>query len=61
MRRHEFDMTAFVWGILFLVIASAVALDEARGVDLQLHWLLPLGLITTGIGGIANAVRHSRR
>lgn len=61
MRKHEFDITAFVWGVLFLVIAGAVALNEARGVELQLQWLLPAGLITLGIGGIANALRHSRR
>lgn len=61
MRKHEFDITAFVWGLLFLVIAGAVALNESRGLELELQWLLPAGLITLGIGGIASAIRHSRR
>lgn len=61
MKRHTFDITAFVWGVLFLVIAAAVAANEFSGAEIKLQWILPAGLVTAGVAGIANAVRHARR
>lgn len=61
MKRHAFDITAFVWGVLFLAVALVATLNQYGNVDLDLRWLLPAGLITAGIGGIANAIRNSQR
>ena len=60
MRKHEFDVTAFVWGVLFLTTAGLVFSSEFGGPEFDLKWLLPAGLVAVGIGGIANAVRHIR-
>jgi cytochrome c oxidase subunit IV len=61
MRRHGFDLTAFVWGVLFLLGAGAVLLDEYGRTSIDLKWLLPGALLASGIGGMANALRHSRK
>lgn len=60
MKRHAFDVTAFVWGVLFLLGAGAVLLDEYGSLELDVRWLLPAGLIAAGIAGIANAVRSHK-
>ncbi len=61
MRRHGFDLTAFVWGVLFLLGSGAVLLDEYGGISVDLKWLLPGALLAFGIGGMASALRNSRR
>lgn len=60
MRRHAFDMTAFVWGVVFLIASVVVALREYAGISPDVKWLLPAGLVVIGAGGIANALRGRR-
>lgn len=60
MKRHPLDLTALIWGVLFLLVSVAVLLDEYTGADLELKWLVPASLIVAGIGGIANALRSLR-
>lgn len=61
MRKHEFDVTAFVWGSLFLIAAALTLVDELGGPQFDLKWLLPAGLVVVGIGGIASTIKHARR
>ncbi len=61
MRKHEFDLTAFVWGLLFLAGAGVVAVDEYQHVSLDLRWLLPTAFVVLGISGIANTLGHNRK
>ena len=61
MRKHGFDLTAFVWGVLFLLGSGAVLLDEYGRTSIDLKWLLPGALLAFGIGGMANALRSPRK
>ncbi len=61
MRKHPFDITAFVWGTMFLGAAALFALDEYGQVTLNARWLLPVALIGLGIVGIGNALRAMRK
>lgn len=61
MRRHAFDVTAFVWGVLFLITALVIWFQEVSDRLLDMRWVVPAGLVTVGIAGIANAIRASRR
>lgn len=59
MRKHAFDVTAFVWGALFLLLAGAVALDEVGTLTMDVRWLLPAGLVVLGIAGLAGLLRDN--
>ena len=59
MRKHDFDVTAFVWGVLFLIAGALALVDEFGGPQFDVKWLLPAGLVAIGVGGIAKAVRQS--
>ncbi len=61
MRSHDFDGTAFVWGLVFLIVAGLVVLRETMDVSLDLRWLVPGALIVFGAAGIAKAIRNGRR
>ncbi len=58
MRKHPFDITAFIWGVLFLIGAAAVLLDQYGNLTFDLKWLLPAALVTLAIGGIARSLRQ---
>ncbi|MHB0927402.1 MAG: hypothetical protein ACYC3W_00540 [Candidatus Nanopelagicales bacterium] len=58
MRKHPFDVTAFIWGLLFLTGAAALLLDEYVHVSFDPKWLLPAALVTLAIGGIASSLRQ---
>jgi len=60
MRKHEFDVTAFVWGVMFIITAGIVLSSEMGGPEFDLKWLLPAGLVAIGVGGMANAIRKGR-
>ena len=45
MNRHPFDLTAFVWGIGFLVASAVVMLREWADVTPDVKWVLPAALI----------------
>lgn len=59
MRRHGFDTTAFVWGIVFIVVAGLVMLREYTSVSPDVKWLVPATLIVLGAAGIGRALRGS--
>jgi hypothetical protein len=60
VNRHPFDLTAFVWGIGFLVASAVVMLREWADVTPDVKWVLPAALIVAGIAGIATALRERR-
>lgn len=61
MRRHPFDITAFVWGFIFLVASIATLTSEWIDLSFDLKWLLPAGLVVIGVAGIESALRSTRR
>lgn len=60
MRRHAFDATAFVWGLLLLGASAVFLLDEYGTVNADAKWLFPAALIAAGIVGVTNALRSIR-
>lgn len=60
MRRHPFDLAAFVWGLIFLVGAGGILLDESGWASFDVRWVLPTGLVLLGVSGMASALRSSR-
>ena len=61
MRRHAFDTTAFVWGVVFIIVAGLVVLREYTSMSPDVKWLVPATLIVLGAAGIARALRGDRR
>ncbi len=61
MRRHAFDTTAFIWGIVFILVAGIVILREYTSMSLDVKWLVPATFIVLGAAGIARALRGDRR
>lgn len=61
MRKHAFDVTAFVWGSLFLGAATLYYLNEHNGLAVNGRWFFPAALIAAGITGLANAFKTLRR
>ena len=65
MRRHELDLFSLVTGAAFVTVAVLYLLDAAGVLRVDGRLVIPLMLITLGVGGLAGAVyrmsRDSRR
>ena len=61
MRQHETDYFSLAAGLLFTVLGVVLALSAATGWQLDGRWILPVGLIALGAGGVATSVAASRR
>ncbi|MFL6289103.1 MAG: hypothetical protein ACJ73L_11970 [Actinomycetes bacterium] len=64
MKRHAFDMTSFLFGIVLGTAAVGFMLAEQLSWDVDGRWVLPTALILLGIVGIAGAfsgLRPSRQ
>lgn len=60
MKRHPFDLTSFVFGIVFGGAAAVYLLADQLAWDISGRWVLPLALIALGVAGIAGAVSGLR-
>jgi hypothetical protein len=58
MKQHRFDPLSFVFGILFLTMASAAVWNDRIDWDLGV-WLLPAAALFLGIGIVASSLRGS--
>ena len=60
MKRHGFDVISFASGLIFVLIAGALALGS--NFDLNLNsWLLPASILVLGIGLLASTMRGIRK
>jgi hypothetical protein len=55
MKRHAFDMTSFLFGIVLGAAAVAFLLADQLSWDVDGRWVLPAALILLGVVGIAGA------
>ena len=55
MKRHRFDPISFIFGLIFLTIASVFALGE-QSIDLD-AWVLPGALMFLGVGLLVVTIR----
>lgn len=56
MKRHPFDLTSFLFGLVFGGAAAAYLLADQLSWDVDGRWVLPVALIVLGVAGIAGAV-----
>lgn len=56
MKRHPFDPTSFIFGVVFGGAATAYLLAEQLAWDIDGRWVLPVALMVLGVAGIAGAV-----
>jgi hypothetical protein len=56
MKRHPFDLTSFLFGLVFGGAAAAYLLADQLAWDVDGRWVLPIALIVLGVAGIAGAV-----
>jgi hypothetical protein len=61
VRKHEFDLTSFVAGLVFLAIAVAYLVGAFTSVRIDATWVLPLGLVGLGVAGLAGSLRVGLR
>lgn len=65
MKPHQFDPISFVFGVLFVAIAAAVALPETPWEfvfgGISFGWLLPLLLIVVGVALLAPVFQRRER
>lgn len=61
MKRHAFDATSFLAGLVLGSIALAYLVAEQSGWDVDGRWVLPVVLIGLGVAGIVGAVGGLRR
>ncbi|MGB7980589.1 MAG: hypothetical protein WCF36_07325 [Candidatus Nanopelagicales bacterium] len=61
MRPHETDYFSLAAGLLFTILGAVLALSAATGWQFDGRWILPVGLIALGAGGVATSVAASRR
>jgi len=61
VRKHEFDLTSFVAGLVFLAIAGAYLVGAFTSVRVDATWVLPLGLVGLGVAGLAGSLRVGLR
>ena len=56
MKRHAFDATSFIFGVVLAASAIGFFLAAQNEWDVDGRWVLPAVLIVLGIAGIAGAV-----
>ncbi|MEP7053807.1 MAG: hypothetical protein ABI912_00990 [Actinomycetota bacterium] len=60
MKRHEFDITSFVSGVIFLAVAVAFIVDERTDTSVNPRWVLPLVLVGIALAGLLATVQRTR-
>jgi len=56
MKRHAFDATSFIFGVVLGAAGIGFLLAEQYEWDVDGRWVLPAALIALGIAGIAGAI-----
>lgn len=56
MKRHSFDLTSFVFGVVLAAAAIGFLLAEQLAWDIDGRWVLPIALILLGVAGVAGAL-----
>lgn len=60
MKRHSFDPTSFLAGLVLAAIAGAYLAAQHSSWDVDGRWVFPVALIGLGIAGVAGALSGSR-
>jgi hypothetical protein len=60
MKRHPFDLTSLLFGVVFGAAAAVYLLADPLAWDIDERWVLPVALILLGIAGIAGALSNLR-
>jgi hypothetical protein len=60
MKRHPFDMTSFLFGMVLGGAAIGFLLADRLSWDVDGRWVLPVVLIVLGVAGVAAAVTGLR-
>jgi hypothetical protein len=60
MKRHAFDPTSFLAGLVLGAVALAYLVAERTSWTLDGRWVLPVALIGLGVAGIAGALTGLR-
>ena len=60
MKRHAFDMTSFLFGLVLGAAAVGFILADELSWDIDGRWVLPTALILLGVVGIAGAFSGMR-
>ena len=60
MKRHPFDITSFLFGLVLGAAAAGFLLAQGFSWDVDGRWVLPTALIILGVAGIAGAVSGLR-
>ena len=60
MKRHSFDLTSFVFGVVLAAAAAGFLLAEQLSWDVDGRWVLPIALILLGVAGVAGALSGIR-
>lgn len=58
MKRHGFDPSSFVFGLVFLLAAAGAAWSDQIDWNVGV-WLFPIAIMVLGIGLLASALRGS--
>jgi hypothetical protein len=61
MRRHELDWISLIAGIVFSGIAVIYLIAGIADASLDGRFVWPVVLVALGVGGVATAVRATRR
>jgi hypothetical protein len=61
MKRHRFDPTAFVPGVVFAVLAIVFGLDAMDAWSGDAVWIVPVVCIAAGLGLLVSTVARQRR
>ena len=56
MKRHAFDATSFIFGVVLGAAGIGFLLAEQFEWDVDGRWVLPAALIALGVAGIAGAI-----
>ncbi len=60
MKPHAFDMTSFLFGVIFGGAAAVYLLADPLAWNIDGRWVLPVALIALGVAGIAGALSSLR-
>ena len=56
MRKHPFDLTSLLAGLVFLAVATVYLLGQATGNAIDGTWVLPVALVALGLAGLAGGI-----
>ena len=60
MKRHAFDFTSFIFGVVLATAAAGFLVADQLSWDIDGRWVLPVALILLGVAGVAGALSGLR-